>query len=567
MRKLKNRRTTKRFMKGVCACAIACAVSLNGLPSIAVVPLVQAEKNSSSWVQDDDYDWHYYYTDANGWKYNTFDDPDDPDIDYCYLDSVPEGTTEPIKVPKSIIVDGKKFNVYVGGGFEATEGVKIDTLWVYDEDKENYYYTDSNGWKYSTPAINYRCCYLEKFPEDMTGELVLPLSSTVTIDGGEYELKLRVEDGENKISLPAGITSLVTKSPLEYDSSFFKNFFKNANPELVVHGYAWDSICIAAEELGIKVDYVNVITDEQGVQYNILLKEEEESFEKEESNEVSVFRYTGKGGTVTIPKTVGDKNYTVTVIGYDAFKKSKITGITLPDTVQSIGFNAFEGCTDLTSIKIPNSDCNISRGAFKNCSKLKSITLPTNLCGIEEQTFYKCTSLTSINIPDSAAYIGIEAFYGCSKLKEIKFGTKIKSIGIEPFAFAKCTSLTTLTLPDNITEIYEKAFYGCNKLKKITLGKKITFIAASAFGKCTKLKTVTIKSTKLSQIGESAFNGDKALKTITLKTQKLTKKSIGKNAFKGTNKSLVIKVPSKKVTAYKKFLNKFGNKTLTVKKN
>lgn len=67
-------------------------------------------------------------------------------------------------------------------------------------------------------------------------------------------------------------------------------------------------------------------------------------------------------------------------------------------------------------------------------------------------------------------------------------------------------------------------------------------------------------------IGKQAFYGCKKLKSITIKTTKLTKKSIGKNALKGTNKKIVVKVPKKKVTTYKKYFKNKGNKTVSVKK-
>lgn len=56
------------------------------------------------------------------------------------------------------------------------------------------------------------------------------------------------------------------------------------------------------------------------------------------------------------------------------------------------------------------------------------------------------------------------------------------------------------------------------------------------------------------------------MKIIILKSTKLTKKSVGKNALKGTNKKLTIKVPKKKVKKYKTYFKNKGNKTVKVKK-
>ncbi len=117
-----------------------------------------------------------------------------------------------------------------------------------------------------------------------------------------------------------------------------------------------------------------------------------------------------------------------------------------------------------------------------------------------------------------------------------------------------------------VTSIANNAFANNKKVTKVVIGKNITSIGKNAFKKCAKLKTIEIKSTKLSKIGANAFYGAKKLTKITLKTTKLTKKSIGKNALKGTNKKLVIKVPKSKVKKYKNYFKNKGNKTVKVKK-
>lgn len=88
-------------------------------------------------------------------------------------------------------------------------------------------------------------------------------------------------------------------------------------------------------------------------------------------------------------------------------------------------------------------------------------------------------------------------------------------------------------------------------------GKKfsVTGIAKSAFAGNKKLKSVIIGK-KVKTIGAKAFYGCKALKKITIKSTVL--KKVGKNALKGIYKNAKIKVPKKKIKAYRKLLKKKG---------
>ena len=95
---------------------------------------------------------------------------------------------------------------------------------------------------------------------------------------------------------------------------------------------------------------------------------------------------------------------------------------------------------------------------------------------------------------------------------------------------------------------------------------KVTAVSKDAFKNNKKVTQVTIDK-NVKNIGKNAFYGCKNLKKVTIKTTKLTKKTVGKNAFKGIHKKATIKVPKKKLNAYKKLLKNAGmNKSVKVVK-
>jgi len=162
----------------------------------------------------------------------------------------------------------------------------------------------------------------------------------------------------------------------------------------------------------------------------------------------------------------------------------------------------------------------------------------------------KNTSSTTIKIPATVPVNGVtckvtsiaaNAFKNNKKIKKVVIGSNVTSIGSN--AFSGCTKLTTVTIGKNVTSIGKKAFYKCTALKKITIPAKVT------------------------KIGTQAFAGDKKLKTIVIKTTKLSTAKIGKNAFKGIYSKATIKVPKSKLKAYKTMLIKRGvSKKATIKK-
>ena len=114
------------------------------------------------------------------------------------------------------------------------------------------------------------------------------------------------------------------------------------------------------------------------------------------NNDLTTCTITGKGNCmdqdVVIPSKID--GFTVTAIGDYAFKYCNITSVTLPDTIISIGKEAFADCSLLSSINIPERVESIGATVFYNCESLKSIIIPTSVTYVANDVFAGCSSLT-----------------------------------------------------------------------------------------------------------------------------------------------------------------------------
>ena len=187
-------------------------------------------------------------------------------------------------------------------------------------------------------------------------------------------------------------------------------------------------------------------------------------------------------------------------------RPSALTTVLLPDTLQSIGDEAFYNCYSLTSITIPEGVTSIGERAFYNCSSLTSITIPEGVTSIGDHAFSFCGSLTSIIIPESVTSIGDYAFYDCSSLETITFGDNSQLVTIGSSAFSYCSSLTSITIPEGVTSIGDFVFSGCSSLETVNFGEnsKLTSIGWCAFHSCSSLTSIIIPSS-VTSIGNSAF--------------------------------------------------------------
>ena len=217
--------------------------------------------------------------------------------------------------------------------------------------------------------------------------------------------------------------------------------------------------------------------------------------------------------------------YTITALAQRAFIGYKLAAVTLPDGLQSIGEEAFRGCSELTSIDIPASVTSIGENAFYDCTSLTAVTLPDGLESIGNRVFCVCSALTSIDIPASVTSIGESAFNGCSSLAAVTLPDGLQSIGDN--AFRGCSELTSIDIPASVTSIGAGAFNGCSNLAAVTLHDGLQSIGEDAFRGCSALTSIDIPAS-VTSIGEYAFYGCTSLTAIRIPG---TVKTVGMYSF------------------------------------
>ncbi|MDO4193738.1 MAG: leucine-rich repeat protein, partial [Erysipelotrichaceae bacterium] len=232
-----------------------------------------------------------------------------------------------------------------------------------------------------------------------------------------------------------------------------------------------------------------------------------------------------------------------------------LTSIVIPEGVTYIGYDAFDGCTDLASATLPGSLTEISAyqsGIFNNCPKLTTagpIGSGSNIefgwtTSIPAYAFSECSSLTSVVIPEGITEIGGLAFSKCTDLTKVIIPESVAEMGSVGSGIfrdnPKLVSAGPIDSDSNIefgwtAAIPERAFYDCKYLSKVIIPSGITEIGYTAFNNCEGLKTAgptgsdsNIEFPWTDEIPDSAFSGCTGLTKVTIPD---TVTSIGKSAF------------------------------------
>ena len=269
---------------------------------------------------------------------------------------------------------------------------------------------------------------------------------------------------------------------------------------------------------------------------------------------------------------------------YLCYGMSKLTEMTIPNSVTSIGKYAFSGCNGLTSVIWNAKNCedfkydsgsktytspfynirsNITSFTFGNevehipaylcyeMSKLTEITIPNSVTSIDQYAFYYCRGLTKVNYlgtvdkwvefdwnnyNNNPTYYAKDLYINNELLTDVKITT---ADSIKDYAFENCKSIKSVKIGNSVTSIGYSAFYNCSGLTSVSIGESVTPIGSYAFSGCIGLTEVTIPNSVMS-IGYYAFYNCSGLTSVSI-GESVT--SIGSNAFSGCDKL-------RKVTAY-----------------
>ena len=260
--------------------------------------------------------------------------------------------------------------------------------------------------------------------------------------------------------------------------------------------------------------------------------------------------YTSLSGDITAGYAIGDS----------VFREGNMLSVIIPDSVISIGEDAFYSCINLTNVDLGSNITAIENYAFRNCNKLKSVIVPDSVTHLGSGVFSGCNSLESITVPfvgaeadktDSDTYqypfgyifgtslfaeavevrqsyygsstssttsttyyipsslrsvtvtggnILCGAFYNCSTLTSVTIGGNVAGIGDQAFYY--CRRLTVITIPDSVTSIGDSAFYYCDGLMSVTIGNGVTSIGSDVFSDCSVLESIVV------QEGNETYHSD-----------------------------------------------------------
>lgn len=257
-----------------------------------------------------------------------------------------------------------------------------------------------------------------------------------------------------------------------------------------------------------------------------------------------IVEYTGLGGNIEIPAALD--GYEVRSIGdYTFYGNASLTGVTIPDTVQRVGYSAFGNCENLASVTFPDAFLYINSRAFFGCPKLTEVTLyKYNRLDTDSSAFgfvRKPAVVDDDDEPVPESYDKVEGFtiycytnssahnYAVANgfdfvlLDAVTDGDYIYSVDEDnesAIIIGYTGTEKNLTIPEElggypVNTISGGAFAGNENIESVVLPETVHSIGISAFEGCTSLSEVTFGESSYIDLNEKAFFDCPNLKSLT----------------------------------------------------
>lgn len=217
-----------------------------------------------------------------------------------------------------------------------------------------------------------------------------------------------------------------------------------------------ESLSVGGEMTGTDVSAIRAMATDGQLKYldlsNVSLKKSPAVY----------MNYMGVKGSIAEDNTIGNL----------MFFKTKLSHVTLPDNITSVGIRAF-GESDVEEVTLPETVESLGYSCFRDCDKLRSV-----------------------NVPDRVEEIPDRCFEGATALQNVSIGSGVKRIG--EFAFAPKEAYTpkgqlySVSLPDGLEEIGDKAFIS-TKVAEITIPASVRKMGTAVFSECRNLSRVTFE--------------------------------------------------------------------------